>query len=101
MTPPGGGRLTGAVVFRDGAIPIGASTLGPDGRARLTFLSLAPGPHRFTVAYAGDGNYQASVSAPLALAVPPPAAPPPPARPPTPPAVQRLAFALTSFTLAR
>jgi len=78
----GAGAPTGAVILRDGNNTIGYATLDPNGQAVFTFIPgqvigkgrnrftvLPRGIHHLTVSYTGDGNFAASVSAPLDLTV--------------------------------
>src|SRR5262249_32685496 len=73
---------TGAVILRDGNNTIGYATLAPHsqavfpfirgqviGKGRNRFTVLPRGTHPLTVSYTGDGNFAASVSAPLDLTV--------------------------------
>lgn len=68
----GAGVPSGAVVFADtfnGLVtPLGLASLAQDGTAVLNPL-LAAGAHAISVAYAGDVDTGASISAPLALSV--------------------------------
>jgi streptogramin lyase len=78
----GAGAPTGAVILHDGNNTIAFATLDSSGRAVFTFIPgqvigkgrsrfvvLPPGIHRLSVSYTGDGNFAASVSAPLNLTV--------------------------------
>jgi hypothetical protein len=78
----GAGGPTGTVILRDGNNTIGFATLDSSGRAVFTFIPgqvvrngrsrftvLPRGIHHLTVSYTGDGNFAASVSAPLGLTV--------------------------------
>ena len=78
----GDGAPTGVVILRDGSNTIGFAALDATGRAVFTFIpgqvirsgrsrfSVLPrGIHHLTVSFTGDGNFAASVSAPLALTV--------------------------------
>jgi streptogramin lyase len=78
----GAGAPTGTVILKDGSNTIGFAALDSSGRAVFTFIagrSLRPrgghasvlprGTHHLTVSYTGDGNFAASVSAPLDLTV--------------------------------
>jgi streptogramin lyase len=78
----GAGASTGTVILRDGNNTLGFATLDSSGRAVFTFIPgrvirnghsrftvLPRGTHLLSVSYTGDGNFAASVSAPLALTV--------------------------------
>ena len=78
----GAGAPTGTVILRDGSNTIGFASLDSSGRAVFTFIPgqtirsghtrftvLGRGTHRLTVSFTGDGNFAASVSAPLDLTV--------------------------------
>jgi streptogramin lyase len=78
----GAGAPTGTVILRDGSNTLGFATLDSSGRAVFTFIPgqtirngrsrytvLGRGTHHLTVSYTGDGNFAASVSAPLDLTV--------------------------------
>ena len=56
-----GQPATGAVVIQDEGKPIAGVALDSEGRATST-ISLPPGDHHLTAAYAGDLTHQASVS---------------------------------------
>jgi hypothetical protein len=79
---PGAGAPTGTVIPRDGSNTLGFATLDSTGRAVFTlipgqtirngrsrFTVLPRGTHHLTVSFPEDGNFAASVSAPLDLAV--------------------------------
>lgn len=62
---PGGGAATGLVSFTANGDPIGASALTPSSggaQATLETSTLAPGVHEIVATYAGDANYNGSVS---------------------------------------
>lgn len=52
----------GAIVFDDGATPLGIATLGATGAASLVVSSFPAGTHSLTAAYAGNQSFQASTS---------------------------------------
>jgi streptogramin lyase len=73
---------TGTVILKEGSNTIGFATLDSSGRASFTFIPgqvvrkgrvrttvLPRGIHHLTASYSGDGNFAASVSAPLDLTV--------------------------------
>jgi hypothetical protein len=66
---PGGGVPTGTVTFQDGNTILGTAPVDAYGQAAFTTTGLGIGSHTITAAYAGDGNYIASVSDALALTV--------------------------------
>ncbi|MBD2847192.1 Ig-like domain repeat protein, partial [Paenibacillus sp. IB182496] len=66
---------TGTVTFRDGATPLGHATLNASGTATLNVSTLSVGSHSLTVHYAGDDNYTAFTSDPIAHTVAMPDAP--------------------------
>jgi autotransporter-associated beta strand protein len=68
--PPGPGTPTGTVTFRDGTSTLGTASLS-GGTAGFTTLTLSTGPHTITVSYAGDSNFNASVSPALTQTVNP------------------------------
>lgn len=53
---------TGTVSFYDGAIPLGTATLDATGTAMVTTSALALGSHNITASYAGNANFNGSVS---------------------------------------
>ena len=59
-----GGTPTGTVTFLNGAREIGTRTLSA-GQASVTISTLRVGHHSITAAYAGNGVFQPSTSAPL------------------------------------
>jgi streptogramin lyase len=78
----GAGAPTGTVILRDGNNTLAFATLDSSGRAVFTFTPgqvigkgrsrftvLPRGTHLLSVSYTGDGNFSASVSAPLDLTV--------------------------------
>jgi streptogramin lyase len=85
LTPAftGAGAPTGMIILRDGGTMIAFAELDSSGRATLTFIPgkrirttngtfftvLPRGTHHLTASYLGDGNFTASVSAPLDLTV--------------------------------
>jgi hypothetical protein len=56
---------TGMVEFFDGATSLGTRTLDASGTAQFSIAGLSVGSHSFTAAYAGDGFFAASSSAPV------------------------------------
>jgi hypothetical protein len=54
---PGSGRPTGTVTFKDGAVILGAVTVGADGTAKLTTSFAAAGGHAITAVYSGAPNF--------------------------------------------
>jgi streptogramin lyase len=84
VTPvfPGAGAPTGTLILHDGSNTLGFATLDSSGRATFTFIPgqvvgtgrhrstiLPKGVHHLSVSYTGDGNFAASMSAPLDLTV--------------------------------
>jgi alpha-tubulin suppressor-like RCC1 family protein len=67
----GSGTPGGSVTFNDGATALGTATLDGTGVATLSVSSLALGPHTLTATYTASGNYDASTSAGLSLAIDP------------------------------
>jgi hypothetical protein len=63
LTGQSTGTPTGVVNFLDGGMVLGSGTLNTSGVASFSTSSLAPGSHRITASYAGDGTSAASVSA--------------------------------------
>ncbi len=59
------GIPTGNVIFRDGNLNIGQAQLTSGGVATFSTSTLSVGTHTLTAAYGGDGNYTASISAPV------------------------------------
>jgi hypothetical protein len=62
---PGGGAATGLVSFTADGDPIGAGSLSPSSggaKATLQLSTLAPGSHTIVATYAGDNDYNGSVS---------------------------------------
>jgi streptogramin lyase len=68
ITPQFSGTATGTVTFLDGKNTLGTRTLS-GGSATLSTTSLALGNHTITVSYAGDANFNSSVSAALTQTV--------------------------------
>ena len=60
---------TGSVTFMDGTAQLGTATLSGSGIATFSTSALTVGTHNLTAAYSGGGNYLASTSAILSLAV--------------------------------
>src|SRR5439155_18042420 len=60
---------TGLVVFRDGNVVLDTVSLDASGHASTRTSRLLLGSHAITARYAGDGNFTASVSAPLTQVV--------------------------------
>ncbi|MGA6983660.1 MAG: FG-GAP-like repeat-containing protein [Candidatus Sulfotelmatobacter sp.] len=60
---------TGSVTFLDGSTQLGTATLNGSGIATFSTSALTAGAHNITAAYGGGGNYLASTSALLTLAV--------------------------------
>jgi uncharacterized repeat protein (TIGR01451 family) len=60
-----GGTPTGTVIFKDGAVVLGAGTLSAGGIATFTTSTLALGSHSITASYAGATTFAASASASL------------------------------------
>lgn len=60
---------TGSVTFSDGAVVIGAGSLGADGKAEMVVTDLTVGDHPLIAAYAGDLVYGGSRSSAVPLAV--------------------------------
>jgi hypothetical protein len=58
----GAGIPTGSVTFTDGSATLGNATLDTSGKATLAISTLAAGAHSIVVSYAGDSNFQGSVS---------------------------------------
>ncbi len=65
---PGAGIPAGTVTFFDGAVSLGTSSLN-SGSATLTVSNLIAGSHSLTVAYAGNGTFNGSTSAPVTQVV--------------------------------
>ena len=67
VQPLGAGAdgLTGSVTFRDGAQELGAVTVGGDGLAVLTDVTLPIGFHVLTAVYTGDDRFQPASSVPV------------------------------------
>jgi hypothetical protein len=65
---PGGGTPTGTVTFFDGNRVIGTGKVDAFGRVEVD-VELAAGAHSLTASYSGDGNFDASTSAPFVLTV--------------------------------
>jgi hypothetical protein len=65
ISPQFGGIATGTVTFKEGSTPLGTGTLSSN-TATFNTSSLAVGTHSLVASYAGDGNFTASASAPLA-----------------------------------
>src|SRR5205823_2240064 len=53
---------TGSVLFKDGAVTLGAMTLNTSATATLTTSTLAVGIHSLTAVYAGDSRFAGSAS---------------------------------------
>jgi ELWxxDGT repeat protein len=66
---PGAGTPTGTVTFLDIATTLGTGTLNAAGKATFTTSALALGTHAISASYAGDNNFLASASLPLAETV--------------------------------
>lgn len=64
-----GGVPTGTVVFFDGSVSLGASTVNGTGQANLSVFTLAAGPHAITATYGGDPKDNVGTSSPLAQTV--------------------------------
>ena len=64
-----GGTATGTVTFTDGGVNIGSAQLNASAVAVLTLSTLAPGTHTVVASYTGNGQADASTSAPLTLVV--------------------------------
>jgi hypothetical protein len=65
VTAPGSGAPTGTVTFKDGSKTLGTAKLSAlRGAMTATFVAskLAAGSHNITASYAGDGNFNGSVS---------------------------------------
>lgn len=63
VAPPAAGTPTGTVTFKEGASTLGSGALDGAGMASFVATTLSLGPHTITAEYAGDGNFDASVSA--------------------------------------
>ncbi len=57
------GTPTGTVTFLNGSIVLGTATVSSTGSATLTLSTLPTGALSLTVAYSGDANFRASISA--------------------------------------
>ena len=60
---PGSGVPTGTVAFFDGLTSLGTAQLYGSGQATISISTLSVGPHSITASYAGDLNFNASVTA--------------------------------------
>jgi hypothetical protein len=60
---------SGTVTFFDGTAPIGSAALDSTGHAQLITSSLSRGTHSITASFGGNGNYMASVSAPITQSI--------------------------------
>ncbi len=73
VTPASGGAPTGTVTFKDGASPIGASSLNGanPGVATLSTstLSVSGSPHSITAVYGGNGTLAGSTSTPISQTI--------------------------------
>lgn len=58
---PGAGAPTGSVSFSDGGTSLGSANLA-NGQASFTLPALTIGSHSITASYAGDGNFNSSLS---------------------------------------
>jgi YVTN family beta-propeller protein len=67
---PGSGTPTGTVAFLDDSTQIGTATLGASGIATFATGTLPPAVHSITAVYAGDVNFNASVSNALSQTTP-------------------------------
>jgi hypothetical protein len=67
---PGTGVPTGIVTFVDGSTVLGTATVDANGQASLFLEGLPSGTHTVTASYAGDTDFQASVSDPVTFTVP-------------------------------
>jgi hypothetical protein len=65
----GAGTPSGVVVFLEAGTVLGTGTLDANGQATLVLGSLSSGTHQITAGYAGDGNFQDSLSDPLSIVV--------------------------------
>jgi hypothetical protein len=65
---PGGGLPTGTVTFFDGNTIVGTGIVS-NGQASLFLEGLSAGTHRLTASYSGDGDFLASLSAPLIITI--------------------------------
>ncbi len=70
----GGTTPTGTVTFLNGTATLGTGALS-SGQATYTTAALTTGAHSVTASYGGDGNFEGSISAALAVTVTAPAAP--------------------------
>jgi hypothetical protein len=68
---PGTGIPTGTVTFKDGNTSIGSGMLDTNGNVFFTTSTLTSGNHTITASYAGDANFNASVSGGLTQTVNP------------------------------
>jgi hypothetical protein len=66
---PGAGTPSGVVVFMEAGTVLGTGTLDANGQATLVLDSLSSGTHQITACYAGDGNFQDSLSDPVSIVV--------------------------------
>jgi hypothetical protein len=58
------GMPTGTVIFKDGAVALGASPLNAGGTAAFSTAALFAGSHSITAVYSGDANFLTNTSAP-------------------------------------
>ena len=63
------GRVTGAVQFLDGGVPVGAPVELEDGVATLPASAVGGGSHQLVASYLGSGAFAASQSGPVGHAV--------------------------------
>jgi glucuronoarabinoxylan endo-1,4-beta-xylanase len=68
VSSSGGGTPSGNVSFFDGTTNLGTAALS-NGTASVAISTLAAGTHSITASYPGNGGYQASTSASVALVV--------------------------------
>ncbi len=66
---PTGTTLSGSIVFLDGNLPLGVSSLSADGHATFTTSTLAPGPHLLSASFAGNAILSSATSATVTEAV--------------------------------
>lgn len=66
-TETGAALPTGSVSFMHGEQSIGAAFLDSEGRATYTAAALPAGEQKVTAVYEGDGNFEASNSAPAVV----------------------------------
>jgi hypothetical protein len=73
VLPPAVPSPAGVVEFSDGGVLLATVALDGGGRAALTSTALAPGTHRISATYRGDGIHASSSSTVLEQSVAPPA----------------------------